>query len=250
MNLFREVQGFHNWLDFHDVPQSAVNLWYTLITLNNFCGWKKRFNVPNSTLIQKSKLSKQSILNARKLLAEHGLISFDKGKTGHAAIYQMHSQYAKMKKVYESGTCFDQANYASCGEVKDGNKKQITAQENNNHHLDKPGIIDAAPNAYTIYEQNFGIMKPIVQDSFLSWCEDLGDEIVTLAIKLAAEKGGRTYSYLESILKEWTNENLKTLEQVKVYEQHKQKRRRAPVAVDKKAKNKEIFDKFKEADSQ
>lgn len=80
-------------------------------------------------------------------------------------------------------------------------------------------------NPFTVYEQNFGILKPILVDSFISWCEELGDEIVIAAMKLTAQKGGRTFGYIEQILKEWADAGLKDIDEVRAYEQEKINRR-------------------------
>jgi DnaD/phage-associated family protein len=80
-------------------------------------------------------------------------------------------------------------------------------------------------NPFVIYEQNFGILKPILQDRFIDWCEDLGDEIVIAGMKLAAQKGGRTFGYIEEIWKEWFEAGLKTIDQVRAHELTKTKRK-------------------------
>ncbi|WP_186579723.1 DnaD domain-containing protein [Aquibacillus kalidii] len=86
----------------------------------------------------------------------------------------------------------------------------------------------AGRNPFQLYESNFGILKPILRESFLAWCEDLGDEVVMMGIDLAVRKGGRTFSYLESIFKEWAAANLRTVEQVTVYENQKRKSKTIP----------------------
>nr|WP_255639732.1 DnaD domain protein [Aquibacillus saliphilus] len=101
------------------------------------------------------------------------------------------------------------------------------------------------PNAYTVYQQNFGILKPIVQESFLAWCRDLGDELVIEGITLAVQKGGRTYSYLEFILKEWVQAGVTTLEQAKNYEAQKKRSQSTRFLVQHKSKNKAVLDEFR-----
>ena len=100
-------------------------------------------------------------------------------------------------------------------------------------------------NAYTVYEQNFGIIKPIVRESFLAWCDDLGDAIVIEAIKLAVQKGGRTYSYLEAILKEWVQAGVTTLEQATNYQLQKKGSRSTQFFVTNKSKNRAVLDEIR-----
>lgn len=76
-----------------------------------------------------------------------------------------------------------------------------------------------------VYEENFGILKPILRERFIDWCNDLGDEIAIAGMKLAAQKGGRTFGYIEEIWKEWYDLGLNTLDQVRAHEKGKANRR-------------------------
>ncbi|MCA1021818.1 Lin1244/Lin1753 domain-containing protein [Halobacillus litoralis] len=105
----------------------------------------------------------------------------------------------------------------------------------------------SSENPYTVYEDNYGIIKPILKDTIDSWCDDLSDDIVIAAMKLGYKKGGRTFGYVEEILKEWTDQQLKSLDEVRTYENHKRdKKKTVPF---KKASGdnnvQSIFDKYR-----
>lgn len=80
-------------------------------------------------------------------------------------------------------------------------------------------------NPFLVYEQNFGLLKPLLQESFIAWCEDVGDDVMIAAMKLTVQKGGRTFGYIEQILREWTNAGLKNLDEIRAYEIEKKNRK-------------------------
>ncbi|MGJ9384281.1 Lin1244/Lin1753 domain-containing protein [Salipaludibacillus sp. CF4.18] len=76
-------------------------------------------------------------------------------------------------------------------------------------------------NPFEFFQQNIGVLKPIVSQSIAEWCEDLSDEMVTAAMMIAVKNGVYKFSYAETILKEWNNNNLKTIDDVRAYEEEK-----------------------------
>ncbi|MFC2948564.1 DnaD domain-containing protein [Virgibacillus sediminis] len=112
------------------------------------------------------------------------------------------------------------SNYTVSTQSVDINKNDKNVKNDNKEAAEGGG-----PNPFQVYEENFGILKPILRDSLISWCEDLGDEIVIAGMKLAAQKGGRTYGYIEEIWKEWASMGLRTIEEVRAHEKGKVQRR-------------------------
>ncbi|RLL45485.1 DnaD domain protein [Oceanobacillus piezotolerans] len=245
MNYIKELNAFRSWKMFNDLPTGAVALWYSLMAVNNQVGWKKRFNVPNPTLQMLTGLSKQGLDYARKRLIEGYYIKYESGKRGQAPVYQMNSMTEKMKGDGDlvAGQTVYQSPYPS-------NPSLESPSHNNSLPIPKKKQVSSSrhtPDAYTVYEQNIGILKPIARESFQSWCDDLGDEMVIYAIELAVKLDGRTFSYVESILKEWASNHFETLEQVKTFERQKSERKRKTVAFPKKEKEKKgLFQELRE----
>lgn len=48
----------------------------------------------------------------------------------------------------------------------------------------------------------------------LIWTNELSDELVLEALKIAVENGSRNWKYVETILRDWANKGLTTVEQV------------------------------------
>lgn len=68
-----------------------------------------------------------------------------------------------------------------------------------------------------LYQNNFGIVKPILYDDLKADLEDYGLELIIEAIKRAVKRQ-REYGYAQGILKSWNNKGIKTLEQAKAEE--------------------------------
>lgn len=82
-----------------------------------------------------------------------------------------------------------------------------------------------ADNIYQFYQQNFGVLSPLVGEKLGGWVKDLGEELVKEALTKTLMNGSRSFSYAETIMREWYNKNIKTLEQVQALELDYQRRR-------------------------
>ncbi|TRW62267.1 DnaD domain protein [Lactococcus lactis] len=68
-----------------------------------------------------------------------------------------------------------------------------------------------------LYQENFGIVKPILYDDLKADLEDYGLELIIEAVKRAIKRQ-REYAYAQGILKSWNRSGIKTLEQAKAEE--------------------------------
>lgn len=224
MNYIKELKAFTNWLLLNDLPTSAIVLWHTLMAINNMTGWKERFNAPNSTVEKLTGLSKQGLVDARKKLLEKGLIKYEKGKKGKAPIYEIVSLVNSLDQLpYQS---HDQFTYQSTYQSHDQcltipKHKQNETKQKNKEEEDARAI-----NAFQFYEQNgFGTISPYIAEKISMWIDDLSEELVLEAMKIAVENGARSWNYVETILRDWASKKLTTVEQVQAerlaYQQRK-----------------------------
>lgn len=77
------------------------------------------------------------------------------------------------------------------------------------------------------YEQNIGLLSPLIFDKLVAWEEETEEELVLLALEKAVLAGKRNFSYIEGILKNWRNEGIKTRKAAEIAEQEFQQQRRA-----------------------
>ncbi|WP_404452562.1 DnaD domain protein [Virgibacillus necropolis] len=219
MNYIKELNAFKNWLLINDLPTGAISLWHTLMAVNNAAGWKERFNAPNSTVGQLTGLSKQGILDARKILMEEGLIQVENGKKGKAPVYKMISFFPNAEPSLDRSA--DQLVDASLCQSADQSltipKKKVKEKEIEEEEGEEARV----KKVVTIYEENIGELSPLVKCEFLEWCEKLGEDVMLEAIKIMVKNNGRTFRYLEKILQEWCTANICSVEDVQAYETQK-----------------------------
>ena len=60
------------------------------------------------------------------------------------------------------------------------------------------------------FEENIGSFPPIMRDSLQRWREQFGTEMILLAIAEGAKNGAHRWSYIDSILRGWKKNNIRT----------------------------------------
>ncbi|MED0758752.1 replication protein [Aneurinibacillus thermoaerophilus] len=74
-----------------------------------------------------------------------------------------------------------------------------------------------------LFEQCLTWLSPIQRDRLNKWVDEFGGnkEIVNLAIRIADDSNKRNFNFVNFLLNEWHNNNLKTVEQIQTYERQK-----------------------------
>lgn len=70
---------------------------------------------------------------------------------------------------------------------------------------------------FQLYQENFGIVRPLLRDELEADLSDYGLELITEAVKRSVKRQ-KDYSYAQRILKSWDNKGIKTIEQTKAEE--------------------------------
>lgn len=238
MNYIKELNAFREWLLVHELPASAIVLWYTLMSVNNVARWKQAFNSPNGVTQQLSGLSKSGVHTARKNLVEHGLISYKAGVKGRAPIYEMLSLVQKSHPSEDRSVdpSVNPSVNEPCTILK---HKQKQNKERNEEEGDDGKLIQ-------LYEQNIGKLSPITKAEFNNWVAMLGEDIMLEAIKLTCKHHGRTFRYLEKILMEWKLAKIATVEELTAYEERKQHAKDNTVPFIKASQKRSVFDELRE----
>ena len=76
MNYITEIKAFYDLVSVKRLSTGQIVLWHSLMYINNKCAWTEWFTVPNRTLELYTGMSRQSIVNARNILKQYGLIDF------------------------------------------------------------------------------------------------------------------------------------------------------------------------------
>ncbi|RLL43915.1 DnaD domain protein [Oceanobacillus piezotolerans] len=266
MNYLKELKAFKEWVTYQEISTNSIALWHTLMLINNATGWKERFNVPSITITQHCRLSKQRLSEARLQLVELGLIKYESGRKGKAPVYEMIPIEEPLYKR-ASDLSADQPQQISsenAGLISDNSilklhqtygansdqsrtiLKHKPKQDKNKNSSDSNGPENKNP--FIVYEQNYGILRPYSREAMISWCDEIGDQIVIHAIELAVKRGGRSFSYIEEILKDWSNAKLESIDQVLAYEQEKKlnKKNMRPFEQRKSGKQEALFTELRE----
>lgn len=69
-----------------------------------------------------------------------------------------------------------------------------------------------------LFQENIGVANGVVAEWLIDISEKIDNELFKRAIEICAEKGNNTFGYLKGIIKNWLNNNITTLEQLKSYE--------------------------------
>lgn len=73
---------------------------------------------------------------------------------------------------------------------------------------DSPAVRSVEANAFRAYEENIGVLSPMIRESILSSLEDFTDEEITEAIRIAVENESRSWSFVSGVLRRWAREGV------------------------------------------
>ncbi|ALQ68210.1 DnaD domain protein [Bacillus thuringiensis] len=77
--------------------------------------------------------------------------------------------------------------------------------------------IQSSSSIFSFYENNFGILNSFIAENISQWVNDTSEELVHAAMERAL-KQQKKWNYAEGILKQWVNNNVKTLKDVDALE--------------------------------
>lgn len=110
MNYLKEIIAFSEYNSINPMSSGQISLWYTLMALNNKCGWREWFSVPNSVLTLNSGLSVSGIRKNRIALQKKGLIDF-RFNNKDATEYKINSLVMfKKEEVYSNSDSNNDSN--------------------------------------------------------------------------------------------------------------------------------------------
>ncbi|WP_163247613.1 DnaD domain-containing protein [Bacillus tropicus] len=76
---------------------------------------------------------------------------------------------------------------------------------------------NVSSSIFSFYENNFGILNTFIAESISQWVNDISEELVQAAMERAL-KQQKKWNYAEGILKQWVNNNVKSLKDVDALE--------------------------------
>jgi DnaD/phage-associated family protein len=206
------LQQLHYWL------QQSTNIrdGYKWV-YNTYEDWQKQFPF----------WSKSTIRRTITRLENSGLIivgNYNKLKIDNTKWYRIN--YEALEDMSRPSAQNEQTD---CSKWTDGQPNLNTPLPENTTESTTENVVVANPFAF--YQQNFGVLNSFIAEEISQWINDIGSDLVIEAMKRALREQ-KKWNYANGILKDWANNNLRTLKDVEAYETAFKNKR--------KKKNKEI----------
>lgn len=167
-----------------------------------------------TTLAEKVGCGRKKIVQCIKSLDEKGYIQKvnrkdEQGNNLSNIYYVLPTPSVSEKPVVSEG---NQGSVPEkLGVVSEGNTNNTNL---NNTNLTKSS---SSKNPFSFYENNIGVLNPFMADGIGLWIKDTSEELVIAAMERAL-KQQKKWNYAEGILKQWTNNNIRTLADVEASE--------------------------------
>lgn len=84
----------------------------------------------------------------------------------------------------------------------------IETPENDSDGWDSPTTSVMPPDAFRAYEENIGLLSPMIRENILSALEDFTDEDITHAVRIAVENESRSWSFVAGVLRRWLRDGV------------------------------------------
>lgn len=166
------------FLETTELKPTTQALWFHLMDINNGCGWKDWFTVPNSRLYSRLGVSEKTMIEHRKILIEHGRIEYKPRGTG-AGSYRIVSLETK----------------ASIAPVPD-EEPEKPKEEKPARQEDKQPM-----NAFEFYESHFGgTLNSFASQQIGDLIDDFGEENVIKAMEVTLKNGVQNIKYVQRVL--------------------------------------------------
>lgn len=98
-------------------------------------------------------------------------------------------------------------------EQNENNNKNVEECTKNVKNDLKDSTTTAENDAIVFYQNNIGMIRPVITEEMLDWINDLGDEMVIESLKRAIASNKANWGYAKAILKSWHGKGIKTVGQ-------------------------------------
>ncbi|PTI96343.1 DnaD domain-containing protein [Staphylococcus simulans] len=184
----------------------------SVLTLSDLWGWSR--TKTNSFL---ELLKKDNMIDIKKTtkytlitIVNYDFYQSDEGRKKH--------QIEQQKDIKKTST----------EHQKDIKKTSTEHQKDTNNNVNKDNNVNNEKkekkiNAFDFFQENgFGVLNQYTAEDMNHYIESFdnnSDEIVQAALKIALDRNKTSWGYAKSILNNWLKANLKSMEEIKAYEQ-------------------------------
>lgn len=93
-------------------------------------------------------------------------------------------------------------------------KQMLRENRIEENRIEENRIDDDEDNIYTYYENNIGVLTPRQYEIINNYLNEFNKKIIKEAINRASDNNGKTFKYVEAILKSWKQKGYKSLEDI------------------------------------
>ena len=85
---------------------------------------------------------------------------------------------------------------------------EVSNNDSDVNGWETPAASTRHADAFQAYEENIGILSPMIRQNILSALEDFTDEDITHAIRIAVENESRSWAFVAGVLRRWTRDGI------------------------------------------
>lgn len=164
-------------------------------------------------------ISEKRLQKYRKQLVEYGYLKIERTKSNNIYGKNLYTINHEPRQVHFGGV---ENGGIQIGSVETRPVENVGTTSNsstsnsitNNNETSNSSSKQQSP--FDFYQSNgFGVLKPYISEQIGAWIDDFeenGNEIVVEAMKEALNNNVSTWNYVNSILKSWYNDGIKTVE--------------------------------------
>lgn len=99
-------------------------------------------------------------------------------------------------------------NTATAARAAVGTTASRDARDHDENGWGTPATVGSQSDAFRAYEENIGILTPMIRENILAALEDFTDEDITHAVRIAVENESRSWSFVAGVLRRWSKEGI------------------------------------------
>lgn len=216
------LQQVHYWLQISEHVYEGHKWIY-----NTYDEWVEQFSWWSKATIRRiiTKLENEGIL----ITGNFNKLKIDKTKwyrINYEKLEGMSSPCAQNEQSKSSNRAVEELNLSTP-------LPEITTEITTEKEIKEEADSTTAHSPINFFEENgFGTISPYIAENIYSWTNDLSDELVIEAMKIAIENGSRNWKYVSAILRDWASKNYKTVSEVHAaqlaYRERKSKQTKNP----------------------
>ncbi|MGF2617760.1 DnaD domain protein [Rossellomorea vietnamensis] len=170
------------------------------------------------------KASKSTILRSVKKLIDEGMVTVSETKHGTLFTVTKYQEYQGFDDYTETkhGTDNEPLTERTQNEDRTNPEQEQELKNLRIKECEEEVVVPAAEevNPFKFFEQEgFGVLGGYIPQKINDWCDDLSEALVLEAMKISVENGKKFWGYVESILKQWSNKGIQTVEQAQAEQQ-------------------------------